>query len=171
MDTEKALAIVKAMRPAKSSEVPVRLRHTALPGDRANPTGFIYFVYCAGRIKIGFTTNVADRMNGLATSSPFPISLLLTIAGDIEDEQMMHCRFAGDRANLEWFTASTDLLDFLDDKLCDDGMVILTNAQFESRVELLQCIASVVNETGGDEAGCAIKIASWPRLLQPCDRL
>lgn len=164
MKIEKALEIVKAIR--RKEEVPSKAAHTALPGNRINPTGFVYFAYCAGRIKIGFTTNVADRMASLATSSPFPVELLLTIAGDIEDEMAMHARFAEDRVNLEWFRASTDLLAFLDDSLCDDGTVVLTNAQFEARASVAQCLADIVNETGGDDEGCLVEASDWPGILQ-----
>lgn len=76
----KALAIVKAVRPDPSPRAQP-LRHTELNGDTPEPTGFIYFLYCAGRIKIGYATEVADRMAQIATHCPFPIRLLLTIFG------------------------------------------------------------------------------------------
>src|SRR5438874_13832089 len=64
----KALAIVKAIRPKKFLEPD----YTKIVGDHPNPTGVVYFVYCADCIKIGFTTDISNRMAGLATNSPFP---------------------------------------------------------------------------------------------------
>jgi hypothetical protein len=168
MKIEKAIEIVRAIRPRNLVSEPATPSHTELPGARPNPTGFVYFVYCAGRIKIGFTTNVADRMASLATSSPFPISLLLTIAGDPQDEAALHAAFNHSRANLEWFSLSDDLRAFLEASLCDDGHVILTNAQFDARNDLAQCLADVVNETGGED-GCLVEAAPWPKTLQIAD--
>lgn len=164
MTPEKALEIVKAIRRPAQAASPVA-KHTALRGTRPNPTGVVYFAYSSGRVKIGFTTSIGERMASLATSCPFPVLLLLTITGDLEDEMAMHQRFAEDRVNLEWFRVSADLLAFLDDSLCEDGTVVLTNAQFEARMAVAECLADIVNETGGDD-GRLVEAVSWPKALQ-----
>lgn len=132
---EKALAIIKGIKP-KPESVPEDhlsgLSHTHVPlraGQIAD--GVVYFAYCVGRIKIGFTTNVADRMASLATSSPFPVTLLLTLPGTVADEQMYHNMFEEDRANLEWFDLSFRLEDFLMSYFESGTFELLMEAKFD----------------------------------------
>lgn len=125
----KALEIVKAIRRPEQTVVR-KLRHTELQGDNPNPTGFVYFVYAGGRIKIGYATDVAARMYGIATHCPLPATLLLTITGSLEDEEFLHEMFEDDQANLEWFTLSDDLRHFLESKLECDGAALLFDAEF-----------------------------------------
>lgn len=159
----KALAIVKAVRPDPSPRAQP-LRHTELNGDTPEPTGFIYFLYCAGRIKIGYATEVADRMAQIATHCPFPIRLLLTIRGKIEDEKRFHERFASERVNREWFRLSLlgPIDQFLFRTLCAAGDVILANAQFDARRELASALADIIDQTGGDEDLADVEAAIWP---------
>jgi hypothetical protein len=65
----KALEIVKAIRRSDDPEAPLAqpkrpnpLKHTEVSGTDADAPGFVYFAYCAGRIKIGYTTDVKQRM-------------------------------------------------------------------------------------------------------------
>jgi hypothetical protein len=116
----KALAVVKAIRRSDDPEAPLAqpkrpnpLKHTELPGTDADAPGFVYFAYCAGRIKIGYTTDVKQRMEQLSGHSPMPVTLLLTVKGWPSDEEDFHYQFADDRVHREWFAPSLDLREFL----------------------------------------------------------
>lgn len=79
--------------------------------------GRVYFVQRPGnkRIKIGFTTNMVSRLNGLATDEK--LEVLLTIPGTLELEKAMHERFKEYRVKGEWFEPGDKLLKFIDRKL------------------------------------------------------
>lgn len=82
-----ALAIVKAIRKSPGEpERDVPLRATQLPGTDSNAPGVIYFVYSCGRIKIGYTSELASRMSQFGTHSPMPPVLLLTVGAHEQDE-------------------------------------------------------------------------------------
>lgn len=125
-----ALAIVKAIR--KSPGEPERaapLRATHLPGTDPNAPGVIYFVYSCGRIKIGYTSELASRMSQFGTHSPMPPVLLLTVGAHEQDEAAYHEMFAADRMHREWFHLSYDLRDFLDSKFEPDARLLLFEAE------------------------------------------
>jgi hypothetical protein len=100
----KALAIVRRMQP--KDEDP---KHT-FEGTSQNGS-CIYFIYCAGRIKIGRTSDIVRRLPDLVT--PFPTTLLLMVPGGPDEEMDFHNQFACDRAHREWFRLSRDLRKFL----------------------------------------------------------
>lgn len=131
----RALAIVKAIKRPSGAKP---LSPTHLVGIDPDAPGVVYFAYCGGRIKIGYSTDVANRMATLATSSPMPVTLLLTIRGSEEDEHLYHEMFADDRAHLEWFRLSLDLRDFLSSKFEHGTHELMTNAEFECRDELAE---------------------------------
>jgi hypothetical protein len=148
---EKAMAIVKAIRRPNEIAVETGLQPTHIPlrpGQIAD--GVVYFAFCAGRIKIGFTSNLADRMCSLSTSSPFPVTLLLTIPGSVADEQMYHRMFAEERVNLEWFDLSYRLDDFLQNRFESGTFELMTEAQFEChefflrQADMIKDIMSIV---------------------------
>jgi hypothetical protein len=177
----RAIEIIKAIRrnPDPHAEKPFEphddppkpLRHTESPGSNPTPTGYIYFVYCAGRIKIGYATEVADRMSGIGTSSPFPITLLMTIRGSLEDEKLFHDLFEDDRVNREWFQLSLygDLHEFLWRHLGDDGFELWEGAQHDCRDMILSAAADVVSLTGGNPEGQALRRAPFPGTFEVDD--
>ena len=75
--------------------------------------GEVYFVTC-GRpmfpIKIGFATNLKDRMASLQVSVPWPVKLLVALEGKLRDEEMLHRKFAHLRLEGEWFERHQDIL-------------------------------------------------------------
>jgi len=82
-------------------------------------------VYYAGRgefIKIGSTTNITARLQGLArndTKHPRgmalgPVTLLATHSGGMKAERILHDRFAIERDLGEWFRKSPRLLAHID---------------------------------------------------------
>lgn len=65
----------------------------------------VYAVTLPGseRIKVGFTTNLDDRIHTLETGSPFPLKVLLFMPGAFHLETSLHLRLARFRAHREWF--------------------------------------------------------------------
>lgn len=76
----------------------------------SNPT--VYFVGSEeGPVKIGFTTELPNRLRSLRNSSPVPLKLLASIPGTRETEKEYHCRFSGYRLHGEWFERSEAIED------------------------------------------------------------
>lgn len=66
--------------------------------------GLCYFIGCAeGLVKIGYSRNVAQRLNWLQSSSLYRLDLLTTANGGREREKFYHRKFAKHRIDGEWF--------------------------------------------------------------------
>jgi len=73
-------------------------------------TSLVYFIQSQdGLIKIGWTSDLARRVNNLAVGASGPISVLATTPGGRTLEAHLHERFASDREQGEWFRPSDDL--------------------------------------------------------------
>jgi hypothetical protein len=75
--------------------------------------GFIYFVRCRDRVKIGFTQNVRRRMGQLRSDIPYEAELIGVMLGSLSVERDTHARFARSRASGEWFHCTREILDFV----------------------------------------------------------
>ena len=62
------------------------------------PTGTVYYIRFSDRVKIGYTTNLRQRLNGLPHDE-----VLATEPGTIQDERARHAAFADLRVTGEWF--------------------------------------------------------------------
>lgn len=100
---------------------------------RRPPTTFVYFMYCAGYIKIGFSTDARLRHMGMCTAFPLKVTLLLTMHGDRAMERSFHLQFASARTNGEWFDFSPEIRSFLHERLSATvaGAGILARAEAE----------------------------------------
>lgn len=138
-----ALAIVKAMRRSPSAPPPEMppWPPTHLEGSDPNAPGVVYFAYCGGRIKIGYSTDHDKRIGQYATHAPMPVTLLLTIRGCEKDEDGYHKIFAEERVNLEWFRLSARLRLFLESKFKFDTSVLLMKAEFEAYEDMRESSA------------------------------
>lgn len=65
--------------------------------------GRIYFLECAGRIKIGFSLDVEGRIRELSTGAPQPLVLIGSIEGTRSLEAQIHRHLVVHRASGEWF--------------------------------------------------------------------
>lgn len=71
----------------------------------------VYFLRNGGMIKIGYSRNLSGRMQALSLRRE---NLLLALAGDVVLERAVHQRFKGLRSSgTEWFTAASDLTDYV----------------------------------------------------------
>lgn len=63
----------------------------------------VYFIECAGRIKIGYARDVRGRLKGLSTSAAHDLTLLCTIEGSVHLERAIHAALKPHRLRGEWF--------------------------------------------------------------------
>lgn len=75
----------------------------------------IYVVRCGYRVKIGFTSNLNQRMHSLSTANHRPIELLASWPGNKADERILHERFSGLRVRGEWFALQKPIKEWLRD--------------------------------------------------------
>ena len=80
---------------------------------KPEPMGTIYFVsyHDGGPIKIGYTTNLNERMRHLQTASPYDMKLLAKVSGDTLVERWFHAEFAEHNLRGEWFEPAQPILD------------------------------------------------------------
>ncbi len=64
---------------------------------------FVYFFGAAGRIKIGITRRVAERLQSVGSHMETPPILLGAIEGNRDLEQFLHRQLAEHRLKGEWF--------------------------------------------------------------------
>jgi hypothetical protein len=107
-----------------------------LPKDyprEGNPSAphayYVYFIYCAGRVKIGRAMDVSARLNQISTGSPFRPTLILAVSGSLSAEAEVHARFAQDRVHREWFKLSDHLRRYLNNRLDEQGKAALLEAE------------------------------------------
>lgn len=116
MNHAKRLA-VQVMLLTKKTPVTSKPLKEKPEGRNANPAhgrhrltdGLVYFIKFDGRIKIGFTTNLPQRMRQLPHDE-----ILALIPGTVSTERALHSKFASLRANGEWFTAGPELRAYVD---------------------------------------------------------
>lgn len=99
------------------------------------PKEYVYFVYCAGFIKIGYSKNPRLRHMGLNNGWPLPVILLHVLPGSIADERALHARFAAARTTGEWFHFSPEIRALLTEHLASTvgGLALLARAEAAHR--------------------------------------
>lgn len=77
---------------------------------------YIYFILAegAGRVKIGWSSDMRTRFDFFATSSPFPLTVLHLITAPKDQERFYHRRFAHLRVHKEWFLYTDELKEFIE---------------------------------------------------------
>lgn len=132
---EKALAVVKGLVRAPIAPVPASVvlpdqtyTFWGYPNEMA-PDSIVYFMYSAGRVKIGFSRGLRVRHNELKKAGPFPPIALLILRGGEEMEREFHRRFDEDRLHGEWFALSPNIRNFLNVRLCDRGLASFQQAE------------------------------------------
>lgn len=72
--------------------------------------GLVYFIRFGGLIKIGWTSDLQQRMASVPNEE-----ILGTVPGTMDDEKRCHVAFAHLRVKGEWFRPEPDLLAFITD--------------------------------------------------------
>lgn len=99
---------------AASPRTPQTLR-----GSKKMTSGFVYFLKCGDKIKIGKAWDVRKRMTGIQTSSPDIVECLGVTTGGIREERRLHKKFSHLRHHGEWFVDATEIREFIN-KNCDN---------------------------------------------------
>jgi hypothetical protein len=81
----------------------------------------VYFVYSAGRVKIGFSRDWMRRVDRVANGCPHHCETILVVPGGREHERQFHELFADLRVTGEWFLYDGILRRFLDLYASPDG--------------------------------------------------
>lgn len=78
--------------------------------------GYVYFIHApeVGRIKIGFTQNLAFRLRELEMGSPTHLLLMRSVQGTLHLEQTILSLFHKYRLHGEWFSAAPVLVRFIE---------------------------------------------------------
>lgn len=76
--------------------------------------GEIYFLGCAGFIKIGFTITMTQRLINIQTSNPNEVVLIHKMSGTLGREGEIHNAFGEFRARGEWFRDVPELRAYID---------------------------------------------------------
>lgn len=83
--------------------------HPFLDGDQHGP--IVYFIANGGRVKIGFTTNLKNRLASLALRAD---GVLLALDGGPDLERALHAHFDAYRdGNSEWFELAPDVFRYI----------------------------------------------------------
>jgi hypothetical protein len=79
--------------------------------------GYVYFAYCStlDAFKIGFSSNVTNRIRQLQTGRADKLLLCALLPGCRHVEKSLHSMFAGSRMHGEWFASTPELLAFQKD--------------------------------------------------------
>lgn len=87
----------------------------ALPMPTADRHGsLVYFLANGGRVKIGYTKNLVNRLHGLSLRDD---AVLLLLQGGRSLERALHAKFAIHRiGDSEWFELAPDLIRFIAEK-------------------------------------------------------
>lgn len=120
---ELATEIYVKMKTLNSLGMPVPDSKPRLIFQSAPPIEYgecLYFLQSGtgGPIKIGYTKQLATRLNALHKMNGGSIRFLGALAADKQEEKRFHERYAADRLHGEWFRLSPDILLFL----CGAGM-------------------------------------------------
>lgn len=81
-----------------------------MPDPVRQTPGLVYFIRFGGLVKIGFTTDLKQRMREVPNEE-----ILGTVPGTMEDEKRCHTAFAHLRVKGEWFRPEPDLMAFIAD--------------------------------------------------------
>jgi hypothetical protein len=74
---------------------------------------WVYFIQCAGRIKIGYSKSLARRIVKMGTDLPEKPIWLHIEEGTRTTEIILHRQFADLRVKGEWFTADQRIYDHI----------------------------------------------------------
>lgn len=87
----------------------IRISDTTTRHRKHSIAGTVYFVRYQDRIKIGFTTNLDQRVKEIPCDE-----VLATIPGSYRVEARLHCQFTHLHLNGEWFSMGDDLMEYIE---------------------------------------------------------
>lgn len=82
--------------------------------DWIDSTGHVYFVRNdRGNVKIGYTTDIDQRLTKFRNAAPDTFSVLLMVSGTPTLERYFHQKFAAQRIAREWFQLSGPIDEYI----------------------------------------------------------
>lgn len=76
-------------------------------------SGYVYFLRCGDRVKIGHSVYPDARLAAVQSWCPYHLELVASIKGDKKLERNIQNCFADHHSHNEWFVLGTRLSDFL----------------------------------------------------------
>jgi hypothetical protein len=76
---------------------------------RTSQQSYIYFIECAGFVKIGTSTRPQKRFVGIRVSNPFDCKLMGVLRGNADGEQKIHKFIESHHHRGEWYRLTDDL--------------------------------------------------------------
>lgn len=98
----------RKQRPAHANQSHKVSKRRAQLAERQLVEGrYVYFIAGGEFVKIGVAKDPHTRLKDIATTSPYPLTLLGFYPGTELDERVLHTRFRKGRAHREWFRKAT----------------------------------------------------------------
>lgn len=127
----RALEIVKSIcPPAVSRPVGLTGRDLEIQEILEQPS-HVYFIYSAGRVKIGYSTNWRSRTEAVCQGCPHHAELILVMPGDMKLERGYQALFHEYRESGEWFRCDGKMREFLYKFASETGREILEMAELD----------------------------------------
>lgn len=98
----------------------------------------VYFIYSAGMVKIGYSTDWLRRTDAVCQGCPHDARVVLVLTGDRRMESAYHALFSDYRTNGEWFRCEGKMREFLMLYCTTTGREDLQLAEESYEEELLQ---------------------------------
>jgi len=110
----RAVEVIKSIRPPPPEPYTGKLspREIELMEILDQPS-HIYFVYSAGRVKIGYSTNWRSRVDAVCQGCPHHAELILVMPGDMKMERGYQALFHEYHESGEWFRCDGKMREFL----------------------------------------------------------
>lgn len=90
-----------------------------LPADPDFSTTQVYFLYCAGFVKIGMSKQPAKRMNTIQIVMPLRAQTVFLVRGGRRTEEYFHYAFKEYHVGGEWFEFGARIRDLIERKAPD----------------------------------------------------
>lgn len=75
-------------------------------------SGYVYFIRCQDRVKIGFSKDPHRRLTKINADAPYPCDLIGAADASVYAEKGIHEQFAAARIHGEWFSLTPEILQF-----------------------------------------------------------
>ena len=148
---------------AKPIPLPPEERAAVIAGALPRPVGaymggthgpVVYFADAGARIKIGFSTNLRNRLRQLSLQEK---DVVLLLQGGLTLEQALHGMFKKERIDsTEWFVKSDRLMAFIQSKQADLGRQQQRKVQHQQRKRMSALVAGTPVDPGKREERLAI---------------
>ena len=103
------------LTPDDTQNIKAQLReiYGPLKAPRPKREQFVYFIECAGLIKIGVSVNPETRLASIQTANGHTARLLATVPGGTRLERQLHEKFKASRVGGEWFKPTNEIREYL----------------------------------------------------------